>query len=604
MTEETAEEGFEEVTRREKIEALLAAARFRPKLLLLLFAMGILVAVLEGAGLTFIVPIIEIVQADAPAEEADGLMAIFVTAYQVLGIPFTLGFVIAGVGAVMTLRYTTEFFYSWFRRILRYTYQRDLQKRAFDSALDARLAYFDKEGSDEILNHIITEAAAASRVVNKIVKLFQKSMITFAYLALALYLAPLLTIGSLLVLGLLTFVFRRIVNPGYELGDLVADANERRHQSAQAGMMGIRDIRAFNLRDETYERFVQAVDQFTTNQIKLSRNQSAIKKFYNLAVVVFVFVLIYVALRFTSLSFGELGLFLFVMFQLGPKVSGLNELVYKIENELPHLVRTEQFLAELAEIEEPEGGDQRVPSEVQEVKFDDVHFSYDEDEKVLKGVDFDIEKGEFIAFVGQSGAGKSTIVSLLTRFYEPDRGRIYANGRPIDEMDPREWREHIALVRQTPYIFNDTLRYNLTVGNRDATQREIERASRIARVDEFLNELPNGFDSQLGDEGVRLSGGQKQRVSLARALLKDADLLVLDEATSDLDSNLEQQVQAAIETMDRDYAMIAIAHRLSTVQNADRIYTIKDGRIAEKGQHQELLDNGGKYAELYALQSG
>lgn len=593
----------EEISREEKIDALVSAARFRPKFLLLIIVIGIGVAILEGVGLTFIIPIIEIVQADDPIAEADGLMGIFVEFYKLLGIPFTLGFVIAGVGAVMTLRFTGGFFYAWFRRILRYTYQRHLEKRAFDSALDARMEYFDREGSDEILNHIVTEAAAASRVVNKIVKLFNTMLIILVYLTIALLLAPLLTIFAVGILGGITIVLRNIVNPGYELGDLVADANERRHTAAQAGMMGIRDIRVYNLTGEIYQKFVAAVDQYTRNKIKLKRNESAIKKFYNLAVVMFVFTLIYLALRFANLSFGELGLFLFVMFQLGPKVSSLNENIYQIENELPHLVRTQVFIEELERRKEPSEGNRPVPAEIESVTFDDVSFSYNDDEEVLKGIDFEIGKGEFVAFVGQSGAGKSTIVSLLARYYEPDRGRIYANHTPIDEMDPGEWRDRLAIVRQSPYIFNESLRYNLTVGNRDATRREIDRACEIAKVDEFFDQLPNGYDSQLGDDGVRLSGGQKQRVALARALLKDADLLLLDEATSDLDSNLEKEVQRAIEEMDRDYAILAIAHRLSTVENADRIYTMRDGRITERGKHTELIDNGGKYAELYTIQS-
>jgi subfamily B ATP-binding cassette protein MsbA len=592
------------ISRREKLDALLAAARFNPKFTALLVIFGAGVAVLEAVGLTFIVPIIEIVQASDPVAEASGLTAVFVRVYQTLGIPFTLGFVVAGVAGVMIMRYTSSFIYHWFRFILKFNYQRALQDRAFKNALQTRMNYFDEEGSDEILNTIITESASATNVVNKIVKILNVSFLSLAYLLIALWISPFLTLISLIILASITILLRNVVESGYDLGDVVADANEKRHQTAQAGMIGIRDIRVFNLHTEIYQRFQDAIDDYTRAKIRQKRNQSLINNFYSLTVAVFVFVLIYIALQFANLSFGEFGLFLFVMFQLGPRMSSLNELVYAVENELPHLVRTQQFVNEIERRKEPSGGTQSVPNSVEHIEFDDVTFSYNGEETVVDGITFDVEKGEFVAFVGQSGAGKSTIVSLLARFYEPDRGRIYANEKPIDEMDAAEWREHIAVVRQSPYIFNDTLRHNLTIGNRDATQREIERASRIARVDEFLDDLPNGFDSELGDEGVRLSGGQKQRVSLARALLKDADLLVLDEATSDLDSNLEQQVQAAIERMDRDYAMITIAHRLSTVQNADRIYTIRDGRIIEKGDHQDLLESNGEYAELYALQSG
>jgi subfamily B ATP-binding cassette protein MsbA len=161
----------------------------------------------------------------------------------------------------------------------------------------------------------------------------------------------------------------------------------------------------------------------------------------------------------------------------------------------------------------------------------------------------------------------------------------------------------MSVVRQNPYVFNDTLRFNITLGSDNVSGSELERVCEIAQVTEFLDELPDGYDTILGDEGVKLSGGQRQRVSVARALLKDADLLVLDEATSDLDSNIEESVHDAIEAMDRDYAMLVIAHRLSTVVNADRIYTMLDGTIEETGPHGELVQQEGTYADLYATQT-
>ncbi|MFC3959076.1 ABC transporter ATP-binding protein [Halovivax cerinus] len=595
--------GSESVSRREKIDALLDVARFNPTFTILIVVLGLAAAVLEGVGLSFILPIIEIVQVDDPTAQADGLMGMFVTAYATLGIPFTLGYVVVGVAAVMTVRYTTSFVVAWFREALRTYYIRDLQIRAYDSALDARVTYFDEEGSDDILNAIVTQTNYAGRVIQRVVQLLQKLFLSSVYLLIALVISPFLTVFAVAVLGFLTVFLRRVIEPGYAVGDRVADANERRQEAAQAGTQGIRDVRIFGLADELRQDFLDAIDQFTSARITLRRNEAAITNFYNLGVAVSVFVLIYLALTFANLSFGSLGVFLFAMFQLGPQVSGLNNLFYRVENDLPHLVRTQQFITELQSREEPNESTREVPDVVNTVAFDDVHFSYDEEEQVLQGIDFEVEKGEFVAFVGQSGAGKSTIVSLLARLYELDQGEIRANGVPIDEMDIDEWRERIAVVRQDPFIFNDTLEYNLTIGNRDVTRAELDRACSISKVDEFFDELPDGYETMLGDDGVRLSGGQKQRVALARALLQDADLLVLDEATSDLDSNLEQEVQEAIEEMERDYAMIAIAHRLSTVENADRIYTVESGEIIETGTHGELIDSGGQYADLYAIQS-
>jgi len=593
------------VSRSEKFSALRNVAQFDPKLTIIIVGLGMVAAVLEGVGLSFILPIIELVQSEGNlAAQADGIMSIFVRGYQFLNIPLTIGTAVLGVAAVITTRYTMSFLVGWFREVLRNYYIRDLQTRAFENALNAKVSYFDTEGSDDILNAIITQTFYAGRVIKRCIQFIQRSFISLVYLLIAFAITPSLTIFTVVVLGGITYLMRGVVEPGYDLGDRVADANEQRQEAAQAGTQGIRDVRIFGIANELAKDFHNAVEKYTHSRVKLRRNEAAIKNFYNLLVAVSVFVLIYLSLTYANLSIGSMGLFLFAMFRLGPKASSMNQLLYKIENDLPHLVRTQKFIDELAQQKEPNEQDRSAPDTMDTIEFDDVWFSYEQESDVLKGLNFRANKGEFIAFVGQSGAGKSTIVSLLARMYEPTSGRILANGTPISEMDIDEWRDQITVVRQNPYIFNDTLRYNLTVGNRDASKDELNRVCKIARVDEFLNDLPQGYKTQLGDGGVRLSGGQKQRVALARALLDKADLLILDEATSDLDSNLEQEVQEAIGNIDREYLIITIAHRLSTVRNADQIYTVKNGVIAESGVHSELLNQDGKYADLYKIQSG
>ena len=177
-----------------------------------------------------------------------------------------------------------------------------------------------------------------------------------------------------------------------------------------------------------------------------------------------------------------------------------------------------------------------------------------------------------------------------------------AGGTPISDYNLNEWRSRIAYVRQDPFIFDTTLRQNLLMANPDASERELERVSTISQITEFLHDLPGGYDTELGDDGVRLSGGQRQRIALARALLEDADILLLDEATSDLDTDIENRVQTEIETMNRDFTIIAIAHRLSTIKGADRIFTLEDGEIIEEGRHDTLIEEEGRYAELYSSQ--
>jgi len=594
----------EELSLREKGQALSRVARYRPATTVGIICLSLFAAALEGIGLSFLLPIIELAQNPDAAESAEGVLAAFVTAYEIVGVPFTLETVVVGVGLVMVLRYTSSFLVHWLRAALRTDYVRHLQTIAFDKSLDAEISYFDQRGSDEILNAIVTQAGKAGDVIQRIVRIVEQGLLSLMYLAVALYLAPTLTIAAAVVLGVITFVLRSVIESGYDIGSRVAEANERLHEAAQAGTQGIRDVKLFGMTDELFSNFTTAVEKTATAQIKLRRNEAALDNVYQMLTAITVFALIYAALAVASLSLASLGVFLFAMFRLAPRVSTLNNLVYQIESDLPHLVRTQEFIDELDSRRESTGGDGPVSVPVDQVEFEDVYFAYDTGEQIFEGLSFSLQRGEFAAFVGPSGAGKSTVVSLLTRMYEPDDGRILADGTPISEMDIDEWRERISVVRQHPYIFNDTLRANVTIADRDASQDEIERVCEIAQVTEFLDDLPNGYETVLGDDGVRLSGGQKQRVALARALLKDADFLVLDEATSDLDSNIEETVHRAIEKMDRDYAMLVIAHRLSTVVNADRIYAVEEGEISEQGAHAELLDRDGVYAELYGLQSG
>jgi subfamily B ATP-binding cassette protein MsbA len=591
----------EQLSNREKFRALRRVAEYRPGFSFGLIVLGAFVAVFEGIGLGFIYPIIETAQSEDPTQVSGPVMKTFVGAYDILGIPFSLEYLILGVAGIMTIRYSLSFVVKWLSVILAKHYEKHLRTRAFDGALDAEIGYYDQEGTDDILNAIITETRYSGSVIEKGVKLMQTTFLVGMYTAVMFYTSPPMTILAIVLLGGITTILRFVIEPAVTVGSRVAEANEQIQETVQAGTQGIRDVKLFGLREETFNSFSESITQYVDSEVDLGRNQAAIRNLFELSAAISIFILIYVGFTFTGLALGELGIFLIAMFQLAPRVSSLNSVYYKVEGFLSHAVRTYIFLDKLDQRQEVSG--ERSIGSVRSVEFDDVYFKYTEDEPVLEGLSFKMEKDEFVAFVGQSGAGKSTIVSLLARMYDPDEGEIRADGVPINAYDIEEWRERIAVVRQQPYIFTDTLENNVTIGNRDATRRDVERVCEIAKVNEFVDDLPNGYESQLGDDGVRLSGGQRQRVALARALLKDSDFLVLDEATSDLDSNLEKEVQSAIESMNREYGIIAIAHRLSTVKNADRIYTLEQGEIVESGSHTELLADEGEYADLYTIQS-
>ena len=237
-----------------------------------------------------------------------------------------------------------------------------------------------------------------------------------------------------------------------------------------------------------------------------------------------------------------------------------------------------------------------------DVVFHDVHFHYGDDVEVLHDIDFHVAPGQVVALVGPSGAGKTSIANLLCRFYDPTHGHVLVDGRDLTQVQLRSLRRHVAVVLQDTFLFNATVRENLMYGKPGASDQELVAAAQAAYAHEFIQALPNGYDTVVGERGVKLSGGQRQRLALARAILADPRILILDEATSSVDAEAEYLIQQALEQVMKGRTSLVIAHRLSTIRNADKIIALHDGRISEVGNHVELMARSGLYSQLYRRQ--
>lgn len=254
-----------------------------------------------------------------------------------------------------------------------------------------------------------------------------------------------------------------------------------------------------------------------------------------------------------------------------------------------------------AEIQDAPGATPLAPGPGK-VEFKHVDFSYQPDRQILEDISFSIQPGQTVAVVGPSGAGKSTLSRILFRFYEIQKGEVLVDGKPINAITQKSLRDAIGVVPQDTVLFNDTIRYNIHYGRPDATEAEVIEAAKLARIHDFVVKLPQGYETMVGERGLKLSGGEKQRVAIARTILKNPRILIFDEATSALDSHTEKQIQASLNEVSRDRTALVIAHRLSTVIDADEILVLKDGRIVERGKHADMVNRGGEYASMWKRQ--
>lgn len=372
------------------------------------------------------------------------------------------------------------------------------------------------------------------------------------------------------------------------------------------GIGGIRVVQAFANEHHQQKLFMKDNEKFCETKIEgfqnTAKNEAVTYLFISLLPVLTLLGGSYLTLR-GGMSGGELFSFILLADLMVSPVQMLAAFSVRFPNGMAGF----QNFAEIMDTE-PEIKDAAdavaVSSLRGDIRYEGVAFGYDENRRILEGINLTVRAGETVAFVGTSGTGKTTLCSLLPRYYEPDAGRITVDGMDIRKLTLTSLRRQIGVVQQEVFLFSGTIRENIQFGKLDATEQELWEAARRARLDEFIRELPEGLDTVIGERGVKLSGGQKQRLSIARIFLKNPPILILDEATSSLDTQTEAAIQQSLSELSEGRTTLVIAHRLATVRNADRIIVLTENGIAEQGSHEELLRQGGIYSRLHRIQAG
>lgn len=566
-----------------------------------LIGLLLMASLVEGTGIGFIVPVLEFLGNDGASAPESPISEYIAKGFAMVSIPHEMWSVMLVGFLLFAIQAVFKFFRMTLTAKLSESITAEVRTDLFDNLLYVDLEYIQRKKGSDFINALVTECNRIQLAFLHTLNLIALAVETIAYLILAIFLSWQLVIAAMVLVVAVSGLLKFELGRSKKWGDRLTVVNNDLQHIVIEHLGGIRILRAFGLEGKAAEIFHKKAWEFPKIRFQTAISRARLGTFYEIGMVAGLMGVVFISVTYLHMSTAMLLTFIFVLYRFYPKVGAINKALHQITFAAPGVVNVLEMMEE-TETPAITGGDSELSTLREGIRFADMSFGYDVDSAVLSNVDFSIPSGQTVAVVGGSGAGKTTLVNLLMRFYDPTGGHVLVDGVDLKNLNMDSWRSAIALVNQDTFLFNDTIGNNIAVGRQGATSEQIVDAAKLAYAHEFIDQLPEGYDTIVGDRGVRLSGGQRQRLALARAVIRDPQILILDEATSELDSRSENLIRQAVEELGASRTIFIIAHRLSTVRHANNIVVMEHGNVVEQGTHEDLLARGQHYAEFLKLQ--
>lgn len=516
--------------------------------------------------------------------------------------------VLGGCLVVLTgLKCLTAWLANYFMVPIRTGVLRDLRAQLYRKVVSLPIGFFTEERKGDVMSRMTNDVnEVEASIMSTLDMLFKDPIMIMVYLITLFTISWQLTLFVLILLPIAGFLIGRIGRSLKRASTRGQEQNAEILTQIDETLGGLRVVKAFNAESKLIVRFLQLINSTRATFNRINRRYylaHPVSEFFGTALIAILlwFGGTLILGENSSIDAATFIYYLVIFYSIINPAKDLSKATYGIRRGMASLERIDKILETENTIRES-----KKPKQISDfqsiIRYEDVSFSYQADRPVLRHINLDIRKGQTIALVGQSGSGKTTLADLLPRFYDPDAGRITIDGVDIRQLRTFDLRALMGNVNQEAILFNDTFYNNITFGVESATMEQVRQAARIANADDFIMATPNQYQTTIGDRGSRLSGGQRQRISIARAILKNPPILILDEATSALDTESEKLVQEALENLMKDRTTLVVAHRLSTIRNADLICVLHEGQIVEQGNHDQLIANNGYYRRLIEMQ--